>query len=182
MAVLAAVAVSVSVLVAGCTQDAGPKPSPLPSTTKSASPSSTAPTPPVMPAEAKGRSAKSAKAFVRYYVATLNYATATGDSKRLRGLDDGDCRSCAGIEKRIDDVYGPGGRIDSAGWKITSLALVADQPKAPLVDVGLSLPPQNVTKRAGQKPVKFKGGRLLVTFRLTSTANGWIVNEWARAA
>ncbi len=91
---LAAVAVGVSLLVAGCTQDAGPKPSPLPSPTKTASAS--APTPPVMPAEAKGTSAESAKAFARYYVDLINYRIRSGDTDGLATLGDGDCKSCSG--------------------------------------------------------------------------------------
>jgi uncharacterized protein DUF6318 len=135
-----------------------------------------------MPAEAKGTSAASAKAFVRFYVATVNYATSTGDSKRLRELDDGKCVSCAGIAKRIDDVYSAGGRIESTGWTVSSMTVVSGPPKTPLVDVGLSLPPQQVTKRSGTRPVRFKGGRLPVTFRLAATPTGWVVNEWERAA
>jgi uncharacterized protein DUF6318 len=120
VAVLAAVAVSVSVLVAGCTQDAGPKPSPLPSTTKTASPSSTAPTPPVMPAEAKGTSAKSAELFARHYVDLVNYSMHSGDTEDLAGSSGPKCKVCSGLVKDIRTTYDRGGRYEDGSWGVRS--------------------------------------------------------------
>jgi len=134
-----------------------------------------------MPAEAEGNTRKGAKAFVRHYIETLNYTTATGDTSTLAALDDGSCRSCSAIIGRVRNVYGAGGSIESRGWVIKSLAVVG-QPKRPLVDAGLLLSPQSVTKQRGDRPVRFKGGRLPVTFRLIRVGHGWRVDEWARAA
>ena len=78
--VVASVAVLTASLV-GCTSNA--EPSTLPTPTLSASPSaspSPSATPPTMPAEAEGTSPRAAKAFVRYWVDALNYATTTGDT------------------------------------------------------------------------------------------------------
>jgi len=90
-------------------------------------------------------------------------------------------QSCSAVIGRVRNVYGAGGSIESRGWVIKSLAVVG-QPKRPLVDAGLLLSPQSVTKQRGDRPVRFKGGRLPVTFRLIRIGHGWRVDEWARAA
>ena len=66
---LAGVLVALALAASGCTDTAKPKPLPSTGPAPSASPSASAsPTPPVLPEAAKGRSAASAKAFVRHYI------------------------------------------------------------------------------------------------------------------
>lgn len=173
---LAAVAVTVPVLVDGCTQDTGPKPSPLPSTTKSASPTSTAPTPPVMPAEAKGTSAKSAKAFARHYVDLINFSSKSGDTATLDAASDPACESCAAISKNIRDIYDAGGSITSHGWKLRSATLVPQQPKSrPILDLGIIQAPERVVRASGQAPKRFPGGKQPMTMHLIMRQNAWVV-------
>jgi uncharacterized protein DUF6318 len=176
VAVLAAVAVSVSVLVAGCTQDAGPKPSPLPSTTKTASPSSTAPTPPVMPAEAKGTSAKSAKAFVRYWIATLNFAGRSGNTTSLRESSAQRCAACNAIADFIDKVYSAGGSISGDGWSVRTVRFVDSGPgRSMTIDALVDVKPQDVVKRKGAARQHFDGGRRLKTFSIAAEQDSWRV-------
>jgi hypothetical protein len=66
----------------------------------SASPSPAA-TPPTLPAAAEGTSPRAAKAFVRHWVATMNYATATGDTAPLLELSSESCASCESAARRI---------------------------------------------------------------------------------
>ena len=73
--------------LAGC--QGNPEPAPLPSPTTSPSPSpspSVASAPPVLPNEARGTSAASARAFVRHYVDLVNHAMATGDVEGLSAV------------------------------------------------------------------------------------------------
>jgi hypothetical protein len=181
---VAALTLFVGVGTAACTEPAA-KPKPLPSPSSSSvrdnSSPSASPTPPSMPAEANGNTGRAAKSFVRHYIETLNYATATGDTIPLAALDDGSCRSCSAVIGRVRNVYEAGGSIESRGWIVKSLAVVG-QPKRPLVDAGLLLSPQRVTKKQGDRPVRYKGGRLPVTFHLIRLGHGWRVDEWARAA
>lgn len=173
-----------------------PSPAPLPSASASAtasgtpSPSSSpkptttaAPTAPTLPPEARGTSAKSAKAFVRYYVKLVNHAIATGDTGALKSISNSKCESCSAVVSRVEKVYSAGGRIKSTGWTLRSISLVPGQPaKMPIVDVGLVLPPQSVVRRHGARSKKFDGGRLPATFHLTRRGDEWIVNRWERAA
>lgn len=118
-----ALAVVLGVTLSACTETAEPKPLASPAATASSTaPTSPAPpappstpTPPTMPPEARGTSAASAKAFVRFYVEMINFATSSGDIEALRALDDGSCRSCAAVAKRINDVYDSGGEDRECG-------------------------------------------------------------------
>ena len=116
---LAAVAGAVVLIASGCTSDEAPEPAPLP--TESASPSDTgspSPTAPTLPAEAEGTSPAAAKAFVRHYFDSVNYAAATGDTDGLRALGASRCVSCDAIAENIEEVYSEGGVIRSGGWKV----------------------------------------------------------------
>lgn len=179
-----AVLVLCSVLAA-CQSSAEPEP--LPSVSKSPSPSGSAspskPAPPTLPAEAKGSSAKSAKAFVRHYVDAINYASSTGDTGYAENLGSRQCQSCRSVLARIGQVYDAGGKIASHGWKVTILTVLPSQPRSrPIIDAGISLSPQTVVKRKGAKPVHFGGGRLPATFHLAQRRGTWLVMEWERAA
>ena len=76
------------VLVGACSSN--PEPAPLPRSSTPVETTSGAPSPvsdptptpegpPTLPAAARGKGPRSAKAFVRYYIAALNYAAASGD-------------------------------------------------------------------------------------------------------
>jgi hypothetical protein len=182
VAVLAALACSAALV--GC--QANPEPAPLPSESPSATAPSEAdspsPAPPTMPAEASGTSEKSAKAFVRFYIDALNFATATGDTHVLQKHSDQACDSCNSVVERIVGVYDAGGHIESQGWRIRSMTLVPLQPRhRPVLDVGLRLLPQLVIEEAGAEPQKFEGGKLPATFHLAFAEGYWTVTKWDRA-
>ena len=161
------------------------EPEPLPSVSKSPSPSGSAspskPAPPTLPAEAKGSSAKSAKAFVRHYVERAEIAAVpNGDTGYAENLGSRQCQSCRSVLARIGQVYDAGGKIASHGWKVTILTVLPSQPRSrPIIDAGISLSPQTVVKRKGAKPVHFGGGRLPATFHLAERRGTWLVMEWS---
>ena len=179
-----------AILLAGCSSNPAPAPladppthstSPTPTPVSDPSPSHAGP--PIMPAAAKGTSAKAAKAFVRYYIATINQAMATGNTTGLSLLSGGDCDSCAAVAQRIGRVYRAGGKLVGRGWRVKTMQVVPDQPRQrPLIDVGLKLSPQVVIKQTGAAPVHFKGGQLPLTFHLSWRSGGWVVEQWERAA
>ena len=107
--VLAASAVTLALGLSGCTNDAA-EPSPLESPSGSASPSASpsaaaADAPPSMPPEARGTTAASAEAFVRHWVAVLNYSGPAGESAELRRLSTKACVDCDAIADFIDTVW-----------------------------------------------------------------------------
>lgn len=169
-------------LLSGCTSSA--EPTPLPEPTVSTSPSARpGVTPPGLPPEAEGTSPRAAKAFVRYWVETLNYATVTGDTRRLLELSSTKCESCASAVKKIDDVYLAGGSVQSNGWSISTMDLLPNQkPSSPVIAAGIRLSPQTVVKHAGANEQEFRGGRLPATFYLHWSAGSWRVVRLERSA
>jgi hypothetical protein len=110
---LAAVLCVAALALAGCS-DGEASPEPSESVSPTASPS---PTGPSIPPEAQGTDEASAKAFVRFWFATLSKAMQTGATADVRALSAARCQSCSGVLGLIDDTYGKGGRYDTKGWK-----------------------------------------------------------------
>lgn len=76
---------------------------------------------PDLPDLSRSRGQAGAEAFVRHYVALVNYAQATGDTDGLAAAGAQGCRACADFVTRIEQVYGLGGSIKSTGLAIRRL-------------------------------------------------------------
>jgi hypothetical protein len=181
VAVLAALACSAALV--GC--QANPEPAPLPSESPSATAPSEAgspsPAPPTMPAEARGTSEKSAKAFVRFYIDALNFATATGDTHVAREFSDHTCNSCDAMLDKIEEVYREGGFFRGRGWAVTNIKYQPLQPRErPVLSVGIQLAPQEMVEVKGEDPKHFTGGPNHLTFHLSRTQSGWRVEKLDR--
>ena len=48
---------------------------------------------------------KGAQNFARYWIDTLNKATTSGDTKKLKKLQKASCTTCADFAKQLDDIY-----------------------------------------------------------------------------
>jgi hypothetical protein len=129
-----------------------------------------------MPAEAKGTSAASAKAFVRYWTETLNYAGNTGKTGDLAAISDPACGSCSAVISSIQRVYSKGGYYRGEGWSIATLELQPLQPKRrPVITAGVHIAPQVLVERKGAKTQRFEGGNRSMIFRLAAAGNYWTV-------
>jgi len=128
-----------------------------------------------MPAAARGTSEKSAMAFVRHWVDTLNYAGTTGDTSELNELSGSACKSCVGIINKIDRVYAHGGYFRGEGWSIKSIGAVEGQPaEEPVLEVGVLLAEQELLERKAAEIQHFDGGKQPTIFRLSRSGN-WLV-------
>src|SRR5688572_7410815 len=87
-------------------------------TTPVTSPTATETPPPTEPPEAGDRTEAGAEAFVKHWVATLNYAAATGETAEFSLLATAACNSCKEIAGLIDSTYERGGYIRSRGWSV----------------------------------------------------------------
>jgi hypothetical protein len=181
---LAALVLGLVLTAGGCSSDAEPSPMPTPPSSPS-EPASESPsaTPPAMPAEASGTSPAAAKAFVRHWITSLNYASSTGDTAAVQALSAPDCESCTASFDRIAAVYANGGSIRSDGWRVRTMKLVPGQStNEPMIDVGIRLTPQVVVERRGSEPQEFDGGRLPMTFTLSRDLDSWRVTRLERSA
>jgi hypothetical protein len=171
--VLAGAVAPLVLVLAGCGSD-NPKPAPpeTSSASPSASPSVVAPT---MPAEAKGTGPEAAKAFVRHFIATLNYAQTTGDTSTLRQLYGALCSFCEGVSDGLDRVQSHGGSIKTDGWSVRRLR--ASQGGTTVIAL-VRVAPQVVVMRQGGKPERFDGqehGRR--KFDLQASHGQWTVTN-----
>lgn len=106
--------------VSACGDDS---PSPAPSTSSAAasptpSKSASGPAAPVLPDLAKRHDEVGAKAFVKYWFAAVTYAMQTGDADALVEVSTTDCKTCAGLAKRIRTLEAEGGHIEGGGWTV----------------------------------------------------------------
>lgn len=183
-ATLAAALLLGSSSLASCSDN--PAPEPLASDTPSATATATAtPSPtgaPALPPEARGTTRKSAVAFVRHWVDTLNYSADTLDTKHLRELSAPGCTACEVFAARIEGLAQAGGSIRGQHWRPATLQVLKHQPpNAPAIRTLLEMARQTVIEEAGGKPQKFSGGSALYTFHLAESGEGWVVSEIERA-
>lgn len=152
---------------------------PTTSTRSPSGPSSpTAPALPTMPAAARGTSVKAAKAFVRYWVWSLDYAGAHGDTRLLAELSASSCRSCSRLIREIDRINARGGYIHGAGWSVRQAAPVAGQPaERPILQVQMFLAPQQMRRQRSSNVIHFAGGLQPMTFYLAHRHARWVVER-----
>lgn len=184
-------AVMAVALLSACSSN--PEPGPLPhsstpvqATTGTPSPASDpAPSPdgpPTLPAAARGNGPRSAKAFVRYYIATLNFAAQTGETRALRRSSSDSCAACGAIARFIDRTYEESGYIKGHGWKPVSFQVVdAGTSRSLVVDVVVTVSPQVVVAKSGAAPKRYDGGRRLKTFWLSRIRHAWSVDRLDQA-
>ncbi|MHB1473842.1 MAG: DUF6318 family protein [Dermatophilaceae bacterium] len=186
-AVLVAVPLAVSTLLAGCGGDAKPgasssststsSPTTTPApTTPSASPTTTASptTDPNIPAAARAHTPAGAEAFVRYFYSQLNVAFGQPKAGLVSALSDPTCKTCLAFEGTAADLAskrqhyrGDAFALESVGSIGESEVLVVGtQPPGAVVDTNGSV----VKSRTEAQSVKFS-----VTVAWIS--QGWRISE-----
>ncbi|MGH3492840.1 MAG: DUF6318 family protein [Sciscionella sp.] len=169
------VVVAGAVLVlTGCQGDPAPSPPPTPSASSAAPSASPSPVAPTLPAAARGTSPAAAKAFVRYYFATINYAALSGDVSGLRSLSEPGCKSCNAIIKNITKVYGAGGYIQSENWEVRSVIVLQHEKGREVLSVGLFLHREVTIDALGKRKVG-PSGRQPLTMRLHTLSHSFKV-------
>ena len=171
------VGAAVALLLAGCGGD--PKADPSPST--SASPSASAaptPTAPVMPEAATMAGTAGAIAFVKYFVAVINHATATGDTSPLRDASLTMCKSCEAVIGKIEELYSSGGRREGGAWRLVEVRIThAGRPWR--VAGHVTYAAQRIV-RPGKPTEAIAGGDYDMEFALSRQDGKWQVKEWIR--
>lgn len=167
--------VCAAAFLAGCTSNA--EPTPLPEPSASTSPSARASSaPPSLPPEAAGTSPRAAKAFVRYWVETLNYAGSSGETELLVAASNSQCKACQAVVHTIDTTHASGGTFQGDGWIVRTIKYQPLQAKErPVLTVGVLISPQTVIASAGATPKQFEGGNRSMIFRLDYSGGDWQV-------
>jgi hypothetical protein len=164
-------------LLAGCTSNAEPTPLPEPSpSSASASPTPSA-TPPSLPPEAEGTSPQAAKAFAHFYVDSVNYAMATGETRDLEGLAAEACRACHAITDGIRDAYAGGGRLEGRGWLVRDVQYLRLASDKALIGVTLRIARQADYESGDAKPRWSRASRGHLDLRMSWRTGQWRVFE-----
>ena len=165
-------------LLTACGGGGNPTPAPLPKTSTPSPTAPASPTPPVMPAAAREKTKAGAVAFMRHYVAVLNYASVSGDLATLRQLSLNSCVKCAALTDGIEKVYAAGGNIQGIGWTVLSARPYGFAQGRYFLDATIQSAPQVVVASAGASPQRFSGNtKVLRAFVLERRSSKWVVSE-----
>jgi hypothetical protein len=135
-----------------------------------------------MPAEARGTSKRSAKAFVRYYVDVLNHAMATGDTERLSELGATSCGSCEAVVTNIQGLYVGDGHLEGEGWEVRRTRHLGRSSGHEVVQAVVQIRPQDRYETGSGDHEHYDGGQKLMTFRVTREDGEWLVQAWDQAS
>lgn len=130
------------------------------------------------PEYAQNEGVAGAAQFAGFWVDTLNSATETGETEELRSLAAPGCTACEDFAKRLDTIYGAGGRVVSDDWEIENVV-----PEGGATDdsVGLlvtfAVPPQKVYASEDAKAQKYKGGDQGLRMQLAREDGDWLVED-----
>jgi hypothetical protein len=117
---------------------------------------------------------KGAQSFARYWIDTLNNATTSGDTKKLKSIQKASCTTCADFAKQLDDIYGAGGHVETDGFKVKKILNEAGVPAPGAgVSVTLTATPQKVFKAKGATPRSLKGGEVRLRLIMVRVKNHW---------
>lgn len=140
----------------------------------SVAPSVAALAPPELPAAATAETPEGAAAFAEWWFATLNYATATGETAELRATFLDNCQTCENFATQIETAYGSGGSISGGRIRVQ-----VDVPAA-LQEGGVTLA-VGVDAEAGQ--VRDTEGEVVEELGAESLASAvavlWEQERWA---
>jgi hypothetical protein len=133
---------------------------------------------PDLPQDALAQTENAARSFVSYYIATLNDATSSGDTRLLKTLSTQTCNACSGFAATLDEIYGKGGHVETQGWAIDSIVPQADTPpERPAFQLSLKVAPQTVYQTKKAQPKDYPGGEQPAHFILTWQDGRWLVDR-----
>jgi len=131
-----------------------------------------------IPEYARTNDDRGAQNFARYWIDTLNKATVTGDTKKLKKLQKKSCETCTDFAKQLDTIYAAGGHVKTDGFKVKSLVKDAGIPKPGAgVSATLNATPQTVVAKKGAAPRTLKGGDLRLRLIMVRVGDHWSMDR-----
>ena len=133
---------------------------------------------PDIPAYAKTNDERGAQKFAQYWIETLNAATVSGDTKKLKTLQKKSCVVCTDFARKLDTIYRAGGHVESKGFQVKSLVNEAGVP-APGAGVSATLQatPQAVYRSKNATPQQYKGAELRLRLIMVRVGDHWLMDR-----
>ena len=133
---------------------------------------------PSIPAYAKQNNERGAHQFARYWIETLNAATVSGDTKKLKSLQKKSCEVCTDFAQQLDTIYRAGGHVDSKGFQVKSLITEAGIPSPGAgVSAMVRTSAETVYRRKGAKPEKHQPGNLRLRLIMVRSGDHWLMDR-----
>lgn len=164
-------------LLAGCGGNPEASPPPTPSATASPSPSAsaTATEPPEMPPAVRLKNEKGAKATVRWFLQSMDYAGETGDAAAFRATFARTCTKCRAIADGIESTYADGGSITGGAWRPFGFKFYGISDDVATLDAAVNYEPQVFKASSTATPENVPGQKnVLKAFQLVWTGS-WTV-------
>ncbi len=119
-----------------------------------------------------------AEQFAGYWIATLNKATVTGNTTKLKALSADTCTRCAEMAKQLKDIYGAGGHVETNGWQVQTMVPEAGLPEGTAgMKIVVNVTPQQVYPSKGAQVEAHKGGELTFRMLLTRQGDHWLAKS-----
>lgn len=161
-----ALALSVPLLLAGCSDDPEPTPKMPDPTTSSSTPT---------PTETETPEAESAEEFIRRWQAASDQAQASGDTALYRGMTDR-CEPCDGFAARVEQIYEAGGKIEFDGSTVVSVR--SDGPGSNGHKVTIRSGRATIVESGTAQPSVLEGGLLRLHVFLRHEGASWLVGHY----
>ncbi len=121
---------------------------------------------------------KGAQNFARYWIDSLNKATTSGDTKKLKTLQKKSCETCTDFAKQLDAIYAAGGHVETKGFQVKKIANEAGVPAPGAgVSVVLTATPQKLYKAKDAAPRSLKGGDLRLRLIMVRVSHHWSMDR-----
>ena len=163
-----ALALTVPLLFAGCSDDPEPTPD-IPDPTTSS--------PTEEPTETETPEVESPEDFVRRWVKVGDKMQQTGEVRAFRRISR-NCQACAQVADQVESIYSAGGSIDYAGSKVSLLKKVAPDP--PTFHLDLETPETVILNSDGSVDQRLPKGTGLYLLTLNGEPGDWYVAAYAR--
>jgi hypothetical protein len=133
---------------------------------------------PDIPEYAKSNDERGAQGFARYWIDTLNAATTSGDTDKLKSLQKKTCETCTDFAQRLDGIYAAGGHVETKGFKVKQLVRDSSVPSPGAgVSASLTATPQTVVEKKGAEPRELEGGNLRLRLVLVRVDDHWLMDR-----
>lgn len=182
-----AAAAALSVCLSGCSgDDRSPtsttsRPPPTGVTSDSTGPTDTTPTddpggPPVLPDAAKAKTTAGAKAFVKYYVATINFAYLEMDARPLRAVAAKACTVCRLLSTQVASMSRSGGAQRGGLWHVIEAAPTTPLTSSVRVVAKIKIDEGAIRKSKKARPTSILARTVVDEFAL-AWKHGWLVTD-----
>ena len=167
---LAALAVSL-VLLVSCTND---DPDPILAPSVSPTPTSDEPS----PTKTASEEPESPEEFIERWVDLSNDMQISGDTKAYLEISK-DCRPCVSVATDVAGIYAADGFVDTRGWELIELDQGEKVEQHIDFDARVKSNPVTLKRSAGASLMKLPGGPIGIRFGLTLVDNRWTMTELA---